>query len=201
MTCRCRTRRKFFGRDVNLIVYGPPGSGKSTVGRLAARQLGREFIDGDARLEAHWGRAIPDYFAAGDEALFRQREAETYRTLAERDDLVLAPGGGALLDPHLRARLERSGVIVCLMASLGTLAERLERSPTVRPLLVDDLRGRLSALLREREALYRSFALQVDTDNRAATAVAVEAVARFSEAAGLTRFELGPSSAIAQRQV
>jgi 3-dehydroquinate synthase len=181
---------------MNLIVYGPPGSGKSTVGRLAARQLGREFVDGDARLEAQWGRAIGDYFAAGDEKQFREREAEIYCALAERDDLVLAPGGGALLNPHLRARLERSGVIVCLMGSLATLAERLERSPTVRPLLAGDLRSRLSALLRERDGLYRSFALQIDTDNRPAPAIAAEAVVRFSEATGQTRFELGPSSAI-----
>lgn len=186
---------------MNLIIYGPPGSGKSTVGRLAARQLGREFVDGDLRLEAQWGRAIPDYFAAGEEGLFRQREAETYRALAERDDLVLAPGGGALLNPHLRARLERCGVIVCLTASFATLAERLERSPSVRPLLADDLRGRLEHLLREREALYRSFAVQVDTDNRPAPAVAAEAVARFSEASRQTRFELGPTSAFYGRGV
>jgi shikimate kinase/3-dehydroquinate synthase len=186
---------------VNLIIYGPPGSGKSTVGRLAARQLGREFVDGDAWLEAHWGRAIADYFAAADEALFRQREAETYRNLAERSDLVVAPGGGALLNPHLRAVLERSGVIVCLTASFATLSERLERSPAVRPLLADDLRGRLGELLRERETLYKSFALQVDTDHRSAAAAAAEAVALFCAAAGATRFELGPTSAFFGRGV
>ena len=91
---------------MNLVLYGPPGSGKTTVGRLAARQLGRQFVDGDAWIETRWGRPVADYFTAGDETLFRAREAEAYRTLAEKADLVLAPGGGALANPHLRATLE-----------------------------------------------------------------------------------------------
>src|SRR5947207_10284911 len=102
---------------MNLVLYGPPGAGKTTVGRLAARQLGREFVDGDAWIEAHWGRPVSDYFSAGEAALFRTREADAYRTLAAQDSLVLAPGGGALLNPHLRATLESSAVLVCLTAT------------------------------------------------------------------------------------
>ncbi len=101
---------------MNLILCGPPGAGKSTVGTAVARELGREFIDGDQWLEARWGRPVPDYFASGEQALFRAREAQVYAILAERGGLVIATGGGALLDPRTRARLERSGVVVGLTA-------------------------------------------------------------------------------------
>ena len=180
---------------MNLILYGPPGAGKTTVGRLAARQLGRQFVDGDTWIDARWGRPVADYFVAGEEALFRAREAEAYRTLAEQGNLVLAPGGGALLNPHLRATLEASSVLVCLTAAFDTLVGRLEPGSTFRPLLAGDLRGKLAGLLRDREPLYRSFPLRVVTDGLTPRDVAAQAVARFEAARGYTRFELGPTSA------
>src|SRR5258708_18162984 len=180
---------------MNLVLYGPPGSGKTTVGRLAARQLQREFVDGDTWIEAHWGRPVADYFSAGEAPLFRAREAEAYRILSARDGLVLAPGGGALLNPHSRATLESTAVLVCLTAAYDTLFGRLERGSTPRPLLAGDLRGKLAALLREREALYRSFPVQVSTDTLSPSGVAAEAITRFEAASRYTRFELGPTSA------
>ena len=124
---------------MNLILYGPPGSGKTTVGQMAAHRLGREFLDFDDYIERRWGRPVPDYFVKGDEHLFRQREAETCRVVAARDDLVAAPGGGALLNPRNRAALEGTGTLVGLSAPLETLAARLEGSYS-RPLLASDLR-------------------------------------------------------------
>ncbi len=183
---------------MNLVLYGPPGSGKTTVGRLAAGQLGREFVDGDTWIEAHWGRPVGDYFSANEAPLFRlfrSREAEAYRALAAQDGLVLAPGGGALLNPHLRAMLESTAVLVCLTASYDTLVGRLEHANTPRPLLAGDLRGKLAALLREREPLYRSFPVQVSTDALTPGLVAAEAIRRFEAANRYTRFELGPTSA------
>ncbi len=179
---------------MNIVLYGPPGVGKTTVGNLVAERLGREFADGDEWIEAHWGRAVPDYFP-GDEALFRAREAEACRRWSARDDLVIAPGGGALLNPHSRAALEASGVILCLTAKLDTLLSRLEGGH-IRPLLSGDPAARLSALLKEREPLYRSFALQVSTDARPIESVADEVIARFRAAEGVTRFELGDCSAL-----
>jgi shikimate kinase len=69
---------------LNLVLAGPPGSGKTTLGAAAAQALGRPFIDGDAWIEAHWGRPVPDYFASGEADLFRAREVEAYRTLADQ---------------------------------------------------------------------------------------------------------------------
>ena len=182
---------------MNLILYGPPAVGKTTVGRLVARALGREFVDVDAWVEARWGRPVPDYFATGDEAVFRAREAEACRALAAHGHRVLAPGGGALLDAHSRATLEGTGLIVCLRAKPETLLARLGEGP-VRPLLAGDPAARLGQLLSERKALYDSFAAQVPTDGCTPDEVAAELVRRLA-AADHVRFELGPCSALLGR--
>jgi 3-dehydroquinate synthase len=183
---------------MNIILYGPPGVGKTAVGQLVAERLGREFVDGDEWIEARWDRPVPDYFARGEEPLFRAREAEACRTWSARDGLVIAPGGGALLDPHSRAALEASGVIICLTATLDTLLARLNGSHA-RPLLGGDAPARLAALLKEREKLYRSFALRVSTDARPVESVADAIVASFHANENVTRFELGDCSALMGR--
>jgi 3-dehydroquinate synthase len=182
---------------MNLILYGPPAVGKTTVGRLAAQALGRDFVDVDQWIEAHWGRPVPDYFASGEQALFRAREAEACRALASQGNLVVAPGGGALLDPHSRAALEGTGLIVCLRAAPETLLKRLDHGPE-RPLLAGDPAARLRQILTERAPLYDSFAAQVHTDDCAAESVAAEVTRRLS-AADHVRFELGASSALIGR--
>ncbi len=180
---------------MNLVLYGPPSVGKTTMGKLIAEKLGREFVDGDDWIEARWGRPVPDYFERGDDVLFRAREAEACRMWSALDGLVIAPGGGALLDPRSRAALEGAGVILCLTASPETLLARLNGSHA-RPLLRGDAPARLKALLKERESLYRSFALQVNTDGRAVESVAEEVITQFRASEGVTRFELGESSAL-----
>lgn len=179
---------------MNIVLYGPPGVGKTTVGKLIAERLGREFVDGDEWIASRWDRPVPDYFS-GDEALFRAREAEACRMWSARDELVIAPGGGALLNPHSRAALEATGAIFCLTAALDTLLTRLNGGH-VRPLLSGDPAARLSALLREREPLYHSFVLQVSTDARSAESVAASVIATFRDREGVTRFELGGCSAL-----
>jgi shikimate kinase / 3-dehydroquinate synthase len=180
---------------MNLILYGPPCSGKTTLGAMTAQLLGRQFVDGDAFIEARWQRPIADYFERGEERLFRAREVETYRELAARDNLVLAPGGGALLNPHNRATLEGTGTIIGLTASLETLLSRLDGS-TPRPLLAGDRRARLAALLSARESLYGSFAVSVNTEGMPPEASAADTVARFKAMEGIRRFELGAGSAL-----
>jgi shikimate kinase / 3-dehydroquinate synthase len=171
---------------MNLILYGPPGAGKTTVGRLAARLLRREFVDFDNFIEKRWGRSVPDYFQRGDEVC---------RLVAARDEVVAAPGGGALLNPRNRAALEGTGLLMGLTAPLETLLARLAGSYP-RPLLAGDARARLAALLKDRENLYRSLPVSVDTDGMPVQAVAEAVVTRLQADADRRHFDLGASTAI-----
>ncbi len=180
---------------MNLVLFGPPGVGKSSVGRLVAQHLRREFIDVDDWIAARWGRPVEGYFAAGEEALFRQREVAACRALAASDGRVIAAGGGALREPHARAALEGTGVVVCLMAEPATLLERLADGP-VRPLLSGDPAGRLERLLAERASLYASFAERLATDGRPAEAVAAAVAERFARASGRVRFAVQGAPAL-----
>lgn len=182
----------------NLILYGPPASGKTTLGQLLAQRLERELVDVDAWIVQRWQRPIPDYFERGEEALFRAREAEACQHLAHQDHLVIAPGGGALLNPHSRAALESTGHIIALTATKETLLQRLAGNAE-RPLLRGDAGGdaevRLTNLLKEREALYRSFPVQIVTDGLSPDAV-LERVLAHWRTDPLTTFNLGVSVAV-----
>lgn len=161
---------------MNVIVYGPPGAGKTSVGRELARRQGRRFVDADALIEARAGRTIPQIFAERGETAFRELEAAVCAELAAQSDLVIAPGGGALLNADNRAALERSGVIVCLRAAPQALLARLQSSGG-RPLLAGpDPAGKLAALLDARRGVYDSFAVQIETTGQS-VAQAADAVA------------------------
>jgi len=103
---------------MNIVLIGFRSTGKTTVGRELARRLGRSFIDADTYLQEREGRTIAEVFADGGETLFRQLEREVIAELAGRDGLVLAAGGGAVLDPENVERLRGSGPVVRLTASL-----------------------------------------------------------------------------------
>ncbi len=159
---------------MNLILYGPPGVGKSAVGRELAARLGREFVDSDALIESRVGLPIPQIFAERGEAGFRRIETEICGELAARQGLVVALGGGALLNPDNRAALERRGLIVCLRAEPAELFAHL-RAEGHRPLLAgDNPEARLTALLDSRRALYDSFPEQIDTSGKPIAQIADE---------------------------
>jgi shikimate kinase/3-dehydroquinate synthase len=150
----------------NLILFGPPGSGKSAVGVALAHSLDREFVDTDARIETETGKTISEIFRTQGEAGFRSLEAKLARSLAARAGLVIACGGGMLLNQENRRRLEGSGRVIFLDADLEAIRHRLSDSPHTRPLLAADREERLKRLLSEREAVYRSFPERVDTTRR-----------------------------------
>ena len=112
-----------------LFLYGPPGSGKSTLGRLLARRLARPFVDLDVEIEKAAGRAIPAIFAAEGEEGFRARELRALEEAARRPSAVVALGGGALVRDAARAVAERCGTVVCLDCSLDALCARIGRAP------------------------------------------------------------------------
>ena len=98
----------------NLIFVGLPGSGKSTVGRLAARTLGLPFVAADTALAQAEGRSIPDIFADGGESYFRTLETRVLTDLCRREGMVLATGGGAVLRRENRTLLKGSGLVIFL---------------------------------------------------------------------------------------
>lgn len=157
--------------SANIVLAGPPGSGKSTVGPLLADELGRPFVDSDALIAAEAGRPISEIFATDGESHFRELERATLARLAHQSGQVIAVGGGALLNPLSRTLLQATGTVVCLCAKPSTLFERLAQSES-RPLLAgDSSEARLRLLLKARREHYQSFSGRIPTDDLAITSV------------------------------
>jgi shikimate kinase len=169
------------GGDVgerNVVITGFMGTGKTTVGRLVAESLGYAFVDTDELIAERHG-PIPEIFAARGEPAFRALERAVAGELAERSGLVVATGGGMLLDPDVAAVLAATGRVVCLVASPDEVLARVvaDASGPVRPLLAaPDPRARVVELLAEREVAYRRFP-QVVTDGRPPSEIAADVVA------------------------
>ena len=140
------------------------GAGKTTIGRLLAKAFARPFVDSDHEIEARTGVKVPVIFEIEGEPGFRARESQVVAELAQRDGLVIATGGGAVLNPANRALLHQCGVVVYLHAQPIDLWLRTRHDQN-RPLLrAADPHGRLTELYSVRDPLYRETAhLVVDT--------------------------------------
>ena len=141
-----------------LSLVGPRGSGKTTIGRLVAERLGVDFADADEELTARAGRSIPAIFATDGEPAFRALEAETIADLLTRAPLVLATGGGAVLNSETRRRLKAAGPVAYLAAPPATLHARTAGDPNRPPLTDLPAEEEVAAVLAEREPLYREVA-------------------------------------------
>jgi shikimate kinase/3-dehydroquinate synthase len=151
-------------KNNNIFLVGLMGAGKTTIGRQLARRLGMAFIDSDHEIEARTGASIPWIFEIEGEPSFRRREADVIRDLTGQRGIVLATGGGAVLDPSSRALLAERGTVVYLRASVGSILQRTSHDKN-RPLLqTADPRRKLEDLTAQREPLYREIAdLVIDT--------------------------------------
>jgi shikimate kinase/3-dehydroquinate synthase len=165
--------------DSNIVLTGFMGTGKSAVGERVARQLGRRLVDMDAEIEARAGKSIPRIFAEEGEASFRKLEATLCRELSRERGLVVATGGGALVDPDSRRCMMASGTVICLTASPARILERVARSGgPERPLLdVPDPRAEVERLLEARRAAYAAIPWQLDTGQLSVEQVAERVVA------------------------
>jgi len=149
---------------VRIILTGFMGTGKTVVGQRLAERLGLAFADLDILIQEDAGMTIPEIFASEGEAGFRRRERTLIATIANLEDLVLATGGGAILDPENMRSLKARGLLVCLQAEPQTILDRIG-SDTHRPLLqTSDRMARIRALLEERAAAYSTADLVVDTN-------------------------------------
>ncbi|HEX23216.1 MAG TPA: shikimate kinase AroK [Chromatiales bacterium] len=151
----------------NIFFVGPMGAGKTTIGRQLARSLGRPFYDSDKEIEARTGADIPLIFELEGEAGFRSREKAMIDELTRQPNIVLATGGGAVLDPDNRKHLAGRGFVVYLSAPVEQLFQRTARD-TRRPLLqTENPRQKLEEILAVRDPLYREIAdLVLITDNK-----------------------------------
>lgn len=161
----------------NIILCGFMGCGKSTVGRLLAERIHRPFVDMDTFLEQQSGLSVPEIFRQFGEAEFRKRERAACRELSQRQDLIIAAGGGALTFPENAAALAETGDIVLLNVPLDVILQRLEDDAT-RPLLaLPDKEAAAKELYDRRLPLYRAVA-KITVDANAAPESVADAVCK-----------------------
>ena len=163
-------------QEQNIVLTGFMSTGKSTVGQRLAELLKRRFVDSDSVIVERAGMTIPQIFARDGETGFRALEKEVCGDLAAQHGLVIATGGGMLIDPDNRARMQATGFVVCLDARPDVIRTRLA--------LADDrpLAGNWEALLEKRRAAYAAIAVHIDTSDKTPEIVAEEIVTRWRSA-------------------
>jgi len=168
----------------NIALVGFMGTGKSTVGRQVARGLGFEFVDTDSLIEDAAGMEIAEIFKQAGETAFRRLERSVVQAVAGREGLVIATGGGLVVDPANLDSLKTHAMVVCLWASPEAIWERTKHH-THRPLLNDpDPQSRIRELLAEREPHYRKADIIINTGLRPIREVAQQVIHQFRETTG-----------------
>jgi shikimate kinase len=164
----------------NIFLVGPMGAGKSTIGRRLANMLAMEFYDSDHEIEKRTGADIPLIFEIEGEEGFRKREKAVIDELSCKSGVVLATGGGAILDESNRQRLSERGVIVYLRTSVSQQLMRTRHDQN-RPLLqTENPKEKLRELMEIRDPLYQGIAqVTVDTDGRSILSVANEIIKKL----------------------
>lgn len=149
----------------HVVLVGIPGAGKSTIGRLAAERSGRPFLDFDQEIERRESCTIAEIFAERGEPAFRKMERELTEEVAELGGMIIAPGGGWILDRVGVELLKGRATLVWLKVRPEMAIERLRGSGIVRPLLNrPDPLGELRRLLEQREALYAQSQHLINTE-------------------------------------
>ena len=147
----------------NIILVGFMGTGKTTVGKILTQELKMQFVDMDATIEDRAGKSISRIFTEDGESHFRRMERTLVQELASKTGLVIAAGGGIVLNPDNIKDFSRSGKIICLLASENEIIRRLTMS-TTRPLLEKgDKLQRIKDLMATRRPLYEAIPSRIDT--------------------------------------
>jgi shikimate kinase len=166
-------------RPVNLALIGFMGTGKTSVGRLVADQLGFEFLDTDELIQIRAGRTIADIFAKEGEPAFRQLERQVVQELSNREKTVIATGGGLPTNAENLAALKSFALVICLWASAEKIWERV-RNQSHRPLLHDaDPQKKIRDLLAVRKPFYHQADVLINTDLRSVREAAQQIALQF----------------------
>ena len=149
----------------NLVLFGFMGSGKSTIGRLASSELKLPFIDTDAEIEHRQKIPVSEIFEKQGEAAFRGIEAQLIEELSQKEGVIIATGGGAILRQQNIDHLKRNGIVVFLHVDEETVLRRTSSNQN-RPLLKGNAKENIHALMTARAPLYAALPYQVETSGR-----------------------------------
>jgi shikimate kinase len=151
----------------SIILTGPMGSGKTSVGRKLSAHLGYQFLDLDVLIVEKTGKTINQLFTDQGEEAFRDHESAVLSSLSGKQSMVVSTGGGVVIREQNRTQLHNLGLIINLTATVAVLAGRLSRS-TDRPLLKGDepLEARIARILAEREPFYVDADIRIDTTGK-----------------------------------
>lgn len=178
--------------DRTIVLVGLMGAGKSSIGRRLAQRLDLPFVDADKEIEAAAGCTIEEIFERFGEAAFRDGERRVILRLLDRAPHVLATGGGAFMDPLLRARIREVATSIWLHADIELLLKRVARRNN-RPLLKGtDPRGVLARLMEQRHPVYAEADIRIDSADgppEQTVQKAIDELQRFLHAHGLVRGE------------
>ncbi|MBN2302786.1 MAG: shikimate kinase [Lentisphaerae bacterium] len=149
----------------NIVLAGFMGTGKTEVGKRLAKKLSMTFVDMDDLIVERQDKPIPKIFAEKGESFFRNLEKKLAKELSAQSGMVIATGGGIVLDPINIAAFQRSGLVVCLSATPQTILSRI-KTDTNRPLLAESNKmNKIKSILKARQHLYDAIEHQIDTTN------------------------------------
>ena len=151
--------------EKNIFLTGFMGTGKSTVGKLLAKQIKRGFIDLDHLIEFREGRTVSKIFEVEGESYFRNLESSLLKEICNNHRLIIATGGGSLLSEENFQLVQKCGLTILLKADPEIIALRVRKERNIRPLLsdIDEPISRIISLLEQREDKYNRFKHQIDT--------------------------------------
>lgn len=163
-----------------IVLVGVPGAGKTTVGKLLAKNLGIDFFDSDQVIESRAGKSVSDIFTQDGEPAFRKLEHDVIVELLDSNNVVLALGGGSLGNDETRAKV-KDATTVWLVAGLAQAVDRVGMNRN-RPLLLGNVRGQLADLMAAREPFYKEVAaIAVDTSKLIPSEVVTEIVSELEK--------------------
>lgn len=161
---------------MNIVLTGFMGAGKTTIARRVAQRLGYDYLDTDRQIELEQGCSVADIFGYSGETCFRELETKLLKRLIDKENTVIATGGGILTTPGNMELLKQIGITVYLQVDLDIIFERVSRNKN-RPLLrTENPRQTLEDLFQQRKHLYEAADITVKSNNLSANSVAGQVI-------------------------